>query len=130
VLVLRPRVILLDEPTAGLDFAGVRAMLGLLNELHGQGTALVISTHDTDLAYEWADEAWVLEEGHVAAEGPISRVLGDPTALHRAHLKIPWLVELGLAIRDTFPEASAQPLPATLEELIQHIQQLRMAYVA
>ena len=54
MLVLRPRIILLDEPTAGLDFAGISAMLALLKRLHQAGTTLVISTHDTDLAYEWA----------------------------------------------------------------------------
>ena len=63
VLVLRPRIILLDEPTAGLDFAGTCAMLALLKKLHQEGATLVISTHDTDLAYQWANEAWVLGDG-------------------------------------------------------------------
>jgi cobalt/nickel transport system ATP-binding protein len=123
VLVLRPRIILLDEPTAGLDFAGISAMLGLLNELHRAGTTLVISTHDTDLAYGWANEAWVLVDGGVAAQGPIREVLSDRLTLRRAHLKIPWLIDLGLAIGDAFP-------PATQEELIQRLQQLRLASVA
>jgi cobalt/nickel transport system ATP-binding protein len=70
VLVLRPDIILLDEPTAGLDFAGISAMLGLLNDLHRSGTTLVISTHDTELAYEWADEAWLLGNGRITAQGP------------------------------------------------------------
>jgi cobalt/nickel transport system ATP-binding protein len=57
VLVLEPEIILLDEPTAGLDFAGITSMLALLNRLHRAGTTIMISTHDTDLAYEWAEEA-------------------------------------------------------------------------
>lgn len=123
VLVLRPRIILLDEPTAGLDFAGITATLGLLNELYRAGTALVISTHDTDLAYGWAKEAWVLGDGHVTAQGPIAQVLSDRMALSAAHLKVPWLVEMGLAM-------GASPLPATQEELIQRIQGIRLASVA
>ena len=124
VLVLRPRVILLDEPTAGLDFAGICAMLELLKKLHAEGTTLVISTHDTDLAYEWACEAWVLHVGRVAAQGPIGEVMTDRAMLHKAHLKMPWIVELGLAIRDTYPETADRPLPATQDDLIRVIQQI------
>ncbi len=126
VLVLRPRIILLDEPTAGLDFAGTCAMLALLKKLHQEGTTLVISTHDTDLAYEWANEAWVLGDGRLAARGPIGQVMMDRVTLHDAHLKVPWIIELGLAIRETYPELGAQPLPATQQELIQLIQQIRL----
>lgn len=127
VLVLRPRIILLDEPTAGLDFAGICAMLALLKKLHQEGTTLVISTHDTDLAYEWANEAWVLGDGRVAAQGPIAGVMIDRAMLEQAHLKMPWVVELGLAIRRTYPELGAYDLPATQEELIHLIQQIRLA---
>ncbi len=88
---------------------------------------LVISTHDTDLAYEWANEAWVLGDGRVAAQGPIGEVMKDCATLHQAHLKVPWVVELGLAIHDTYPELGAQPLPATEQELILLIQQIRLA---
>jgi cobalt/nickel transport system ATP-binding protein len=57
ILVQRPSIILLDEPIAGFDFAGIiRAMLDLLNDLYRVGTTLVLSTHDTDLACEWADD--------------------------------------------------------------------------
>ncbi|HTW64361.1 MAG TPA: ABC transporter ATP-binding protein [Bryobacteraceae bacterium] len=129
-LVLRPRIILLDEPTAGLDFAGICAMLALLKKLHQEGTTLVISTHDTDLAYEWANEAWVLGAGRVAAQGPIAEVMKDRITLHQAHLKVPWIVELGLAVAQTYPELSAQPLPATQDELIALIQQIRLASAA
>lgn len=127
VLVLRPRIVLLDEPTAGLDFAGICAMLGLLKKLHQQGTTLVISTHDTDLAYEWANEAWVLGDGRVAAQGPIGEVLKDRITLQKAHLKVPWVMDLALTIRDTFPELRAQRLPASQDELIELIQQIRIA---
>jgi len=117
VLVLNPKVILLDEPTAGLDFAGVCAMLTLLKKLHQQGTTLVISTHETDLAYEWANEAWVLVDGRVAAQGPIGEVMQDRAMLRHAHLKMPWIMEVALAL-------GAQPMPATQDELIQLVRQL------
>lgn len=125
ILVLRPKIILLDEPTAGLDFAGVTAMLALLNGLHEAGTTLVISTHDTDLAYEWGDEAWVLGDGRIAAQGPTTAVLRDRATLRQAHLKVPALVDLGLAIHEAFPALVDQSLPATREQMVQLIRQLR-----
>ncbi len=118
VLVLHPEIILLDEPTAGLDFAGICAMLALFRKLHQQGTTLVISTHDTDLAYEWANEAWVLGDGRIAAQGPIGEVMQDRATLSQAHLKMPWIVEVALAL-------GAQRIPATQDDLIQLVRHLR-----
>lgn len=126
VLVLRPRIVLLDEPTAGLDFAGICSMLALLKKLHQEGTTLVISTHDTDLAYEWANEAWVLGDGRMAAQGPIGEVMKDRATLHKAHLKVPWIMDLGLAIRETYPDLGGQAMPVTQDGLIQLIHQIRL----
>jgi cobalt/nickel transport system ATP-binding protein len=117
VLVLRPQIVLLDEPTAGLDYDGITAMLDLLNDLHGAGTTLIISTHDTELAYGWADEAWVLGDGRIMSQGPTSQVLRDRAALQRAHLKVPLLVEIGQALQDANPELAERPLPQTREAL-------------
>jgi len=127
VLVLQAEIILLDEPTAGLDAAGIIAMLNVLAGLHRAGKTIVISTHDSDMAYEWADEAWILVNGRVAAQGPAHRVLRDRATLEQAHLKAPVLLELGLAIRETDPQLAARPLPTTREQLIQLIQQIRVA---
>jgi cobalt/nickel transport system ATP-binding protein len=118
VLVLRPAIVLLDEPTAGLDFEGITAMLGLLDDLHRSGTTLLISTHDTELAYEWADEAWVLADGRITAQGPTKQVLLHRATLEHAHLKVPLVVEIALAIHERRVELADRPLPATRDELI------------
>lgn len=125
ILVLRPKIILLDEPTAGLDYAGITAMLGLLNDLYAAGTTLIVSTHDSDLAYEWADEAWVMADGGIAAQGPVEGVFRLPEVLRRAHLRIPALVELGMALQDTNPEFANLPLPRSREGLASLIAGLR-----
>jgi cobalt/nickel transport system ATP-binding protein len=119
VLVLQPEVILLDEPTAGLDFAGITSTLGLLDRLYRDGTTIVVSTHDTDLAYEWAQDAWVLLDGRIEAQGPVSEVLQQRETLRAAHLRTPWLVEAGLAMRKAFPDEFAdEPLPRNRDGLI------------
>jgi cobalt/nickel transport system ATP-binding protein len=121
VLVLEPEIILLDEPTAGLDFVGITSMLHLLGRLHQSGTTIVVSTHDTDLAYEWAQDAWVLRDGHVAAQGPIERVMQERDVLRAANLRVPWLVEVGLAMRTAYPELFSGPLPRSRAELMARI---------
>ncbi len=125
VLVLEPEIILLDEPTAGLDFVGITSMLGLLGGLHQTGTTIVISTHDTDLAYEWAEDAWVLVDGHIAAQGPIAEVMLERDLLRAAHLRVPWLVEIALAIEETSPDLRTAPLPKSRDEMIGRIREVR-----
>jgi cobalt/nickel transport system ATP-binding protein len=121
VLVLEPSIILLDEPTAGLDFVGITSMLKLLAGLHQAGTTIVISTHDTDLAYEWAEDAWVIMDGRIAAQGPITNVVRQREILRDAHLRVPALVEMGLAIQAVHPELLPGPLPRSREEMITRI---------
>lgn len=122
VLVLEPEIILLDEPAAGLDFAGITSMLSLLGRLHAAGTTIVISTHDTDLAYEWAQDAWVLLDGRIAAQGPIMKVMQEREVLREAHLRVPWLVEMALALHEACPDLSGEPLPRNRDEMIARIR--------
>ena len=116
-----PRLLLLDEPTAGLDFVGITSMLHLLGGLHQTGTTIVISTHDTDLAYEWAEEAWVIMNGRIAAQGPITEVMQEREILREAHLRVPWLVETGLAMQKTHPDLLPGPLPRSRDQMIARI---------
>jgi cobalt/nickel transport system ATP-binding protein len=121
VLVLEPAVLLLDEPTAALDYEGITSLLHLLGRLHEAGTTIVISTHDTDLAYEWAEEAWVLMDGRLAAQGPVEKVLREREVLQAAHLRVPWLVEMGLAIQEAFPDWLCGPLARSREQMVAQI---------
>jgi cobalt/nickel transport system ATP-binding protein len=125
VLVLEPEIILLDEPTAGLDFAGITSMLNLLGALHQAGTTIVISTHDTDLAYEWAEDAWVLIDGRIAAQGPVTDVMQERETLRKAHLRMPWLVEMALAMREANPDLRRERLPRNRDEMMARIKETR-----
>lgn len=86
-LALRPEVLLLDEPTAGLDPEGVDALLGHLGALHAEGgMTVVFSTHDLVLARLWADEVAVMAEGRVIGRGTAAKMLDDQALLARARL--------------------------------------------
>ncbi|MFT3871187.1 MAG: ATP-binding cassette domain-containing protein [Nocardioides sp.] len=80
VLTTQPRVLLLDEPTRGLDYAGKRALAGILRDLAGDGRAVLVSTHDVEFVAESADRAVVLAEGDVVSAGPARRVVTESPA--------------------------------------------------
>ncbi|MBB1023169.1 energy-coupling factor ABC transporter ATP-binding protein, partial [Dietzia sp. DQ12-76] len=71
-LAMRPRVLLLDEPTAGLDPLSCEDLLAALESLRAAGAAILMATHDVDLAWAWADDAVVLSGGALV-RGPVHR---------------------------------------------------------
>jgi energy-coupling factor transporter ATP-binding protein EcfA2 len=74
VLAGRPPLVLLDEPTRGLDYAAKSRLASILRELAGDGRAVVLATHDVELAAEVATRTVVLAEGEVVADGPTVEV--------------------------------------------------------
>lgn len=86
---MRPRVLIMDEPTAGLDPHGQERLLEVLGRLRDSGTTLVMATHDVDLALRWADEAAVLSPDGLRT-GPIETLLADDALLDAARLRRPW----------------------------------------
>ncbi|MFD5268621.1 ABC transporter ATP-binding protein [Streptomyces sp. NPDC058335] len=75
VLAARPPLLLLDEPTRGLDYAAKTRLVGVLRELAAAGHAIVLATHDVELAAELAHRVVLLAEGEVIADGPTAEVI-------------------------------------------------------
>ncbi|MFJ2820495.1 ABC transporter ATP-binding protein [Streptomyces toxytricini] len=75
VLTGRPRLLLLDEPTRGLDYAAKARLVGILRALVADGHGIVLATHDVELAAELADRVVVLAGGEVVADGPTAEVV-------------------------------------------------------
>ncbi|OPY52738.1 MAG: putative ABC transporter ATP-binding protein [Methanosaeta sp. PtaU1.Bin112] len=94
ILAMEPEVMILDEPTSNLDPASSEEIMEMLDELNSGGKTLIISTHDVDLAYRWADEVILMKEGSVARRGTGQEVFGDSRLVKDARLKLPLLVEL------------------------------------
>jgi cobalt/nickel transport system ATP-binding protein len=86
---MRPRVLILDEPTAGLDPHGQERLLDVLGRLRASGTTVVMATHDVDLALRWADDAAVLSPDGLRT-GPVGELLADQALLDSARLRRPW----------------------------------------
>jgi energy-coupling factor transport system ATP-binding protein len=79
-LVAAPRVILLDEPTRGLDYTGKRALVGILDSLAAEGRVVAISTHDVEFVAAAADRVIVMADGDVVAGGITVDVVGASPA--------------------------------------------------
>ena len=81
---MRPEVLLLDEPTAGLDTASAAQLLTLLNNLNASGMTLVFSTHDVELAWQLADDIALFKDGRCLTQGAPETLLSDHDALARS----------------------------------------------
>ncbi|MFF0258291.1 ABC transporter ATP-binding protein [Streptomyces microflavus] len=88
VLTARPPLLLLDEPTRGLDYAAKGRLVGVLRSLAAEGHAIVLATHDVELAAELAHRVVILADGEVVADGPTRRVVVSSPAFAPQTAKI------------------------------------------
>ncbi|MEU2182887.1 energy-coupling factor ABC transporter ATP-binding protein [Streptomyces thermolilacinus] len=113
---MRPRVLILDEPTAGLDPHGQERLLAALDGLRASGTTVVMATHDVDLALRWADDAAVLTPDGLRT-GPVAELLADAELLDAARLRRPWAMAVARLLRSRGLLGADEPVPYTPEEL-------------
>ena len=108
---MEPEVIIFDEPTASLDPVNVERLKEILQQLTKMGKTLIISTHDVDFAYQWADRAVVFSNGAILADGPITKILRSDQVLARANLRKPVLMEVydNLVKHHMLPEEGRYP---------------------
>ncbi len=120
VLVVRPQVIILDEPTTGLDYHHQRNMMEMLKGLNKSGHTVIIITHSMWVAAEYAKRTIVLKDGYILSDGPTRLVFVDEVQLARASLRPSSLVQLsnwlgtqGLTVDQMVMELRANDSPLT-----------------
>lgn len=95
VLAMEPKVMILDEPTAGLDPRGVNELFKFLNKLpEAEGVTVIYSTHHVELVPGMADKVYVLEKGEITGVGTPEEIFLQEELLERAHLELPILPRL------------------------------------
>jgi len=100
IVAMRPEVLILDEPTAGLDPRGRRELLGRVDSWQREtGMTLILISHHLDEVARLAERVILLAHGQVAADGPTRKVLGDSQLLRSAGLSAPQPVALLEALR-------------------------------
>jgi cobalt/nickel transport system ATP-binding protein len=124
VLAMRPKLMLLDEPSGGLDPLGESASMRLLKTINKeQGISLLLATHQVDMVPLFADRVCLLNQGRVVAEGQMFQVLSSPTLVRKAGLRLPRVTHLleVLANRDGLPLSK---LPLTIGQARRELLEL------
>ncbi|MFZ5639228.1 MAG: energy-coupling factor ABC transporter ATP-binding protein [Bacillota bacterium] len=117
ILAMEPSVLICDEPTAWLDPQHTFRLLELFDRISQGGTTVVMSTHDVDAAYSWADYIFIMDAGRVIGAGPPEEVFQNDGLLQQADLSRPWLVEVYAELQNKGWLAYGTPVPRTKEEL-------------
>lgn len=94
IIAMEPEVFIFDEPTTALDPVSQAMLKEVLLKLSEEGKTLILSTHDVDFAYRFAERVLVLWEGKVIADGTPVHVFGMEEVLKKSHLKRPVLYEV------------------------------------
>jgi cobalt/nickel transport system ATP-binding protein len=95
IIAMEPEVLVLDEPTAGLDPQGVHDLITFINSLSRRyGMTVIFSTHDVSLVCEVADYIYVMNKGSFVAEGSVEEIFLQPELLRSVRLDVPVLPKL------------------------------------
>lgn len=120
IVAMESEVLLFDEPTASLDPVNEMVFELVLDKLWKMGKTLVISTHDVDFAWRWAERAVVFSGGSIIADGTPEEIFRDSIVVERASLRQPVLMEVctRLAAHGVIPEGAYAKDGEELEKLL------------
>ena len=94
IIAMKPEIMILDEPTAGLDPDGVEKVLNIMNQLNKEGMTLIISSHDIDMISKYADKIFILYNGEIIESGNKNQIFSNRALLKKAHLRTPLTTEI------------------------------------
>lgn len=101
--------------------------MDILNHLHQQDHTIILSTHDVDLAFEWADEIIVMNDGQVTYSGDFQQVFQSEEIMKNAHLSKPWVLATFEELKKRFPLHDDIPTPRNKNELFRTLKQITTA---
>lgn len=116
IIAMKPKVIIFDEPTEGLDPINKKMLEDVLDRLNKEGKTILISTHDVDFAYRWADRAVVFSDGEIIADDTPINLFRNDDIIKRARLRRPVILEIYDALCEKKLISSAE-YPRSVSEL-------------
>lgn len=114
ILAMEPAILVLDEPTAGLDPLGRKELMNLFKKLHQSGMTIVLVTHLMDDVAEYANQVYVMEKGHLVKGGKPSDVFQDVIFMEEVQLGVPKITAFCKRLADR--GVSFKRLPIKIEE--------------
>ena len=100
ILALDPEVLVLDEPTAGLDPQGEKEMMALFEKIYESGKSVIIVTHNMDLVLKYARTVVVMSKGEVVKKGDPLDVFVDEELLKNVAIEPPYVIKVALALKE------------------------------
>ena len=119
ILAMEPRILVLDEPTAGLDPIGRKELMTLFKKLHQDGITIVLVTHLMDDVAEFADQVYVMEKGKLVKGGKPSLVFQNVEFMEKIQLGVPKITRFAQRLVDR--GISFEQLPITIDEFKEFI---------
>lgn len=119
ILAMEPSILVLDEPTAGLDPIGRKELMALFKKLHQDGITIVLVTHLMDDVAEFADQVYVMEKGKLVKGGKPSLVFQNVEFMEKLQLGVPKITRFAQRLVDR--GISFEQLPITIEEFKEFI---------
>ncbi len=98
ILAMKNEIVILDEPLAWLDRKSCSEMMQTLDFLKSEGKTILISTHDSDFAWQWADRVLVFADNTLIGQGSPEEVFADASLLERGGIKIPGVLDVASAL--------------------------------
>ena len=119
IIVMEPPVVVLDEPTTGLDFRECAKVMDVIAELNAHGTTVIMVCHDMEVVGDYATRVIAMTAGQVVADGETFAVLRNRDVLARTHLLPPQVVDVALRLAEDGAVEAASPvaLADTLDEM-------------
>lgn len=119
IIVMEPPVVVLDEPTTGLDFRECVKVMDVIAELNARGTTVIMVCHDMEVVADYAKRVIAMTAGQVVADGETFAVLRDRDVLARTHLLPPQMVDVSLRLVKDGAVVASSPaaLADTLDEM-------------
>ena len=126
IIVMEPPVIVLDEPTTGLDFRECQTVMEIVARLHREGKTIVLVCHDMEVVGDYAQRIVVMTRGELVAQGPTFQLLRNPEVLRRADLVPPQVVAISMELVARHPELTGTAVDNanTLQELTAALQDI------
>lgn len=124
IVVLEPQVLILDEPTTGLDYRECTKVMDIVGRLHAQGTTVVMVCHDMEVVADYAQRVIVMNQGQLIDDGPTFEVLRRPETLKRASLLPPQIAGVSMELVSRMPAISGGGLAQanTVDEMVKAIE--------
>lgn len=119
ILAMEPKILVLDEPTAGLDPIGRKELITLFKKLHQDGITIVLVTHLMDDVAEFADQVYVMEKGKLVKSGKPSLVFQNVEFMEKIQLGVPKITRFAQRLANR--GVSFKQLPITIEEFKEFI---------